>query len=203
VTQWAAFGGETCENGELPLRSTCADILVEGARYHLAWLNADYAPSVVAGWETQGCLARVSAFMGYRLQLDALTHPGQAARGEELVFEVALRNVGWSRLFTPRRLVVSLRHRETGAVWSSAAGDLRDLPPQATSSSRLRLRMSLPSSAQPGLHNVWLGVPDIFEATASDPRFSIRFANADTADGQQAWSVAQGRFRTGTTVEVR
>lgn len=202
VTRRAAFGGETCENGELPVRSSCADILSEGARYHLAWLNADYAPSVVAGWKEQGCLARVSSLMGYRLQLDALTHAGQAARGEELVFDVDLRNVGWSRLFTPRRLVVSLQHRETGAVWSAAAGDLRDLPAQATSSSRLRARMSPPPEARPGIYEVWLGVPDIFEATESDPRFAVRFANTDAADGQQAWSVAQGRFRTGTLVHL-
>jgi hypothetical protein len=203
VTQWAAFGGETCENGERPVRATCADILSEGARYHLAWLNADYAPSVLAGWQAKGCLARVSGLIGYRLQLDALTHPGKATRGEELVFDVDLRNVGWARLFTPRRLVVSLRHPETGAVWSAAAGDLRDLPAQATSSSRVRLRVSVPPAAQPGLHDVWLGVPDVFAATESDPRFSVRFANADSADGQQAWSVAQGRFRTGTTVYLR
>ena len=203
VTQWVAFGGETCENGELPLRSSCADILSEGPRYHLAWLNADYAPSVVAGWQAQGCLPRVSAFMGYRLQLDALTHVGKAARGEELVFDVDMRNVGWSRLFTPRRLVVWLRHRDTGAVWSASGGDLRDLPAQASSSSRLRVRMSVPPAAQPGVHDVWLGVPDIFAATESDPRFAVRFANADAADAQQGWSAAQGRYRTGTTVLLR
>jgi len=31
----------------------------------------------------------------------------------------------------------------------------------------------------------------------------VRFANADTPDGLQAWSASQGRFRTGSTVRVR
>lgn len=203
LTPWVAFGGETCENGEAPARSTCADILSEGPRYHLAWLNADYAPSMIAGWHAQGCLAQVSGFMGHRLQLDALTHPGEVTRGEAVDFDVDLRNVGWARFFTPRQLVVTLRHRETGTTWSASAGDLRELVPQATASTRLRLTLTMPAAARPGLHDVWLGVPDVFAATGSDPRFAVRFANADTADGLQAWSVAQGRFRTGTTVRLR
>ena len=202
LTQRAAFGGETCENGELPLRSACPDILSEGARYHLAWLNADYAPSVVAGWEVQGCLPQVSARMGYRLQLDAVSHAGAVARGASLDVDVDLRNVGWARLFTPRRLVVTLRHRDTGAMWSGEAGDLRDLPAQATLSTRLRVTIAMPADADLGDCEVWLGVPDIFPATRGDPRFAVRFANASNADGQQVWSSSVGRFRTGTTVRV-
>ena len=198
-----AFGGETCVNGQTPVRDTCADILAEGRQYHLAWLNADYAPSVIAGWRAQGCLPQVSAFMGYRLQLDALAHAGVAARGEQLAFDVDLRNVGWARFFTPRRLVVELRHRTTGAIWSSAAGDLRELPSQAASTSRIRVTLTVPAGADLGDHEVWLGVPDAFAATEGDARFAVRFANADSADGQQSWSSAQGRFRTGSSVWVR
>lgn len=198
-----AFGGETCVSGQTPVRDACADILSEGRRYHLAWLNADYAASVIAGWKVQGCLAQVSAFMGYRLQLDALAHAGEVATGEPLVVDVDLRNVGWARLFTPRRLVVTLRHRDTGATWSAAAGDLRELPPQASASSRIRVTLTVPAAAQPGDHEVWLGVPDAFAATQADPRFAVRFANADSAHAQQGWSATQGRFRAGSTVYVR
>lgn len=197
------FGGETCVGGQTPVRDTCADILAEGARYHLAWLNADYAPSIIEGWQAQGCLPQVSAFMGYRLQLDGLTHTGEMVRGQALSFDIDLRNVGWARFFTARRLVVTLRHRVSGAVWTGTAGDLRELPPQATSSSRIRVTVTVPAEAEPGDHEVWLGVPDIFSATQGDRRFAVRFANADTADGLQAWSTPQGRFRTGSTVRLR
>jgi hypothetical protein len=116
LSERTAFGGETCVGAQTPVRDTCADILAEGPQYRLAWLNADYAPSVIAGWKAQGCLAQVSAFMGYRLQLDAMTHAGEVARGASLDVDVDLRNVGWARFFTPRRLVVTLRHRDTGAL---------------------------------------------------------------------------------------
>ena len=198
-----AFGGETCVNGQTPVRDSCADILAEGPRYHLAWLNADYAAPVIAKWQAQGCLRQVSMFMGYRLQLDGLAHAGEASLGQSLTFDVDLRNVGWARLFTPRRLVVTLRHRETGATWSGAAGGLRELPPKATASSRLRVTVIVPLAAQPGDHEVWLGIPDVFPATERDPRFAVRFANADRADGLQFWSAADGRFRAGSTVRIR
>lgn len=50
---------------------------------------------------------------------------------------------------------------------------------------------------------MWLSVPDIFTATEGDPRFSVRFANADALDGSQVWSSSLGQFKTGSTVRVR
>ena len=203
LSLWTAFGGETCEGGETPVRDQCGDILNEGPRYHLAWLNADYAPSVIGAWRAQGCLSRVSAFMGYRLQLDGLAHAQEVARGESVAFDVDLRNVGWARFFTPRSLVVHVRHRLTGQQWSAAAGDLRELPPQARASTRWRVTVALPDAAQTGDYDVLLAVPDAFAATRSDPRFAVRFANADAAPAQQAWLAAEGAFRTGSTLRVR
>ena len=85
----------------------------------------------------------------------------------------------------------------------AAAGDLRGLPVQATASSRIQVALTVPAVVELGDYEVWLGVPDSFAATQGDPRFAVRFANADTPDGLQAWSASQGRFRTGSTVRVR
>lgn len=203
LSERTAFGGETCLSDDLPVRDRCADILAEGRRYHLAWLNADYAPTVIAGWQSQGCLQQVSAQMGYRLQLDALTHPGEVAAGETVGFDIDLRNTGWARFFTPRSLVVHLRHRQTGAQWSGSAGDLRDLPAQAVASTRLRVTVNLPLLAQPGDYEVLLAVPDAFDSTQADPRYAVRFANADMLAARQAWSGVRGEFSTGSSVRLR
>lgn len=55
ATEFVPFGGETCD-AEQPLRTACADILAEGARYHLAWLNFDYHPSFVTAWTNRRLL---------------------------------------------------------------------------------------------------------------------------------------------------
>jgi hypothetical protein len=197
----AAFGAETC-TGEQPARNNCSDILGEGAAYHLAWMNARLAPGLAETWEAQGCLGEVSRRMGYRLQLDAVSHDTRVARGGTAVVHVDLRNVGWARVFSARPLVLALRHRPTGAILRAAGGDLRDLEPQASSSTRLSLPLAVPPDAAVGDYEILLGAPDVFAATAADPRFALRFANADDPAAGQAWDVSQALFGTGRSLQV-
>ncbi len=202
MTDSAAFGGETCDNAEAPVRNTCADILSEGAQYHLAWLNAGYAASVINAWKAGGCFTEVSRSMGYRLQLDALNHATQVTRGGSVAVAVDLRNVGWARMFTSRKLVVTFKHKTSGATITGAAGDLQTLAPQATASTRLTIGVTIPSGAQTGDYDVYLSAPDIFATTASNPRFAVRFANADNASLGQSWDASAAMFKAGTTLNV-
>ncbi|MBC7547470.1 MAG: DUF4832 domain-containing protein, partial [Polaromonas sp.] len=183
-----AFGGETCENAEIPLRNTCPDILGEGALYHLAWLNAQYAPSVLNAWKASGCYAEVSRSMGYRLQLDALGLASEAARGEALSVALDLRNIGWARLFSARPVVVTLQHRATGFTFNGSGSNLQTLPSQASVSTRLTIGLTVPADAPVGDYDVLLSAPDIFSSTAGTSTFAVRFANADNAVLAQAWN---------------
>jgi hypothetical protein len=117
--------------------------------------------------------------------------------------QVDLRNVGWAKVFTARRLVVTLRHRATGATLNASAGDLSALPSQAKASSRIEVAVPVPAGAATGDYDVQLSAPDIFPATAGDPRFAVRFANADQTGSGQAWDAATARFKAGTTLTVR
>jgi hypothetical protein len=199
----AAFGGENCTNVETPKRMSCSDILAEGPLYHLAWLNASDWSGFISSWRNGGCLATVSGFMGYRMQLDGVTHDTAVSRGGTLPVQVDLRNVGWAKVFTARRLVVTLRHRATGATLNASAGDLSALPSQAKASTRIEVAVSVPAGAATGDYDVYLSAPDIFPATAGDPRFAVRFANADQSGSGQAWDAASARFKAGTTLTVR
>jgi hypothetical protein len=196
-----AFGGETCQ-GETPWRTSCSAILSEGKQYHLAWLNVSYAPAMINAWKSEGCFAQVSGFMGYRLQLDSATHDTQAARGGAVALAVNLRNVGWARMFSDRSLVVQLRHRSTGAIITGKAGNLATLAPQATSSTAVPVSVAIPGDAPTGDYDVYLSAPDVFAATAGNPKFSVRFANADNSGAGQTWDAAAARFKLGTTVRV-
>ncbi|MFY7913073.1 MAG: DUF4832 domain-containing protein, partial [Rubrivivax sp.] len=153
-------------------------------------------------WKSGGCYAQVSGFMGYRVQLDSATHDTQVARGGTLPLSVNLRNVGWSRMFSDRAVVVQLRHKSTGAVITARAGNLATLAPQATASTALAVSVTIPADAATGDYDVFLSAPDVFPATAGDPRFSVRFANADNSGAGQTWDAAGARFKLGTTVRV-
>jgi Domain of unknown function (DUF4832)/Domain of unknown function (DUF4874) len=202
LTKRVAFGGETCDNAETPVRDTCADILSEGAQYHLAWLNSTYAASVLNAWRAGGCYAKVSSTMGYRIQLDSISHNSSVARGNSLAVAVDLRNVGWAKMFGARKLVVTLRNRTTGAKIAASGGSLKSLPAQANSSSRITVSVNVPTGAAAGTYDVLLSAPDSFAATKSDVRFAVRFANADQANAGQTWNASAATLSTGTSVKV-
>jgi len=202
LTQHAAFGGETCDNAETPIRSTCPDILTEGPQYHLAWLNSNYATSVLNAWRNGGCYGTVSSMMGYRIQIDKVIHAQSVTRGNAVTVAVDLRNVGWARMFVARNLQVTLRNRATGATLTAAAGDLSALPEQATTSTRIKVQVVVPATAAAGTYDVLLSAPDAFAATHGDARFAVRFANADQAALGQQWSASAGTFATGTSIAV-
>jgi Domain of unknown function (DUF4832)/Domain of unknown function (DUF4874) len=203
LTENVAFGGETCEDTTTELRTACSDILSEGAQYHLAWLNIDYAPKFINAWKANGCFDEVSRSMGYRLQLDSLNHAAQATRGDVVALAVDLRNVGWARIFSARKLVATLKHKTTGASITASAGNLQSLPPQANASTRVTINLTIPAAAQTGDYDVHLSAPDVFSTTATDPRFAVRFANADNASLKQNWDASTALFKTGTSLAVQ
>jgi hypothetical protein len=198
-----AFGGENCNNAETPVRNTCNDILTEGKAYHLSWLNSSDWSGFISAWRNGGCLATVSAFMGYRVQLDAVTHDTAVTRGYAIPVNIDLRNVGWAKVFTARRVLVTLRHRATGATITASGGDLSTLASQGTASTRISVSVPVPAGAATGDYDVYLSAPDIFPNTAADGRFSLRFANADNTGAGQVWESAGARFKVGTTLTVR
>ena len=194
----AAFGGETCD-ADTPPRTSCTDVRTEGARYHLAYLNREYFAGFFTAWTNGGCLDEVSRQMGYRLQLDQVRHPERVTRGASLRVFVDLRNTGWAKLFSPCPLVITLQ-RGNELVTAASTTLLNTLGAQATSSSTIAIDLAIPANATPGTYSVSLSAPDTFTTTATDARFSIRFANADP--GAQQWNATAARFATGTSVIV-
>ena len=202
LTKQGSFGGETCENAESPIRSSCSDILSEGAQYHLAWLNSAYAGSVLNSWKNGGCYTTVSSKMGYRIQVDRVTHGTVVTRGNTMPVSIDLRNVGWARMFVARSLVVTLRNRVTGATITASGGNLGTLPSQATASTRITVNVAVPTSAATGSYDVLLSAPDAFSSTKGDVRFAVRFANADQPDAGQTWNTAGATLSAGTTLRI-
>lgn len=204
LTEYTPYGVETAANCDLPHRTSCADIQAEGARYHLAWFkgpSADIAEWTGA-WASGGCATEVGNLMGYRLQLDGLSHQDAAAPGQSVTFQVSLRNVGWARVFSPRRLRVLLVRGATTLV-ADADADLRALPSQATGSTVQAVHLTVPAGAPLGSYDVFLQVPDTWPTTRGLAAFAVRFANADAAGPGQQWDAAAFRLSTGTRLTVR
>ncbi len=203
----APFGGETCNPADDPgaqPRTECSDILREGARYNLSYLNADYyRPLFHTSWIAGGCMDEVSARMGYRLRLIGLTHADRAVPGGRLALRLTLRNDGWARLYNPRALVILLRDLWTAASvpLPASAVDLTTLRPGKTEV--VSLNLSMPRRVAPGRYMVSIAFPDPSARLADDPRFAIRPANGDDAARGQRWDADAGAFETGTEIRVQ
>ena len=225
-TEFTPFGGETCNVNEArnPSRLACTGgdlndgspggIMNEGPRYHLSYLHRGYADVFMTAWgglDDQGkrgpgtCYDTVTNSMGYRFQMDAVRHPSTVSRGQTATVDIDLRDVGWARVFSARKLEVTLLHKTNGSAPAigGGGGDARLLPSQATSSTRITVSIPIPSGATPGDYEVFIGMPDIWPTTKNDVRQAVRFANADNPGKGQSWDAATARFKSGTTVTVQ
>ena len=214
-TEFTYFTTETCLYGttrDTTSRTSCYDtkpdnagqlggIMREGPRYHVNGTDVFYALGFIDTWRSEGCYPDVTNLMGYRFQLDNITHASTANKGDTVKVAVNIHDVGWGRIFSARKLVVTLKNRSTGAEITGTAGDFRFLPSQAGISSTITTNVNVPSGAASGTYDVYLSVPDIYSTTASMPAFSVRFANADT--GSQSWDASSARFKTGTAITVQ
>ncbi len=192
-------GGELCGTGQY---TDCSYVLTDGPLYHWRYLRDDWGTVFFDGWKTQGCYPQIRSSLGYRFQLDAISHPQSAAPGGVANVAVDLRDVGWSGIFSARKLVVTLQNTTSGALITGSTGDMRLLPPNASASTEIVVPVAIPAGAAPGDYDVYVDMPDIWPGTAGKADYAVRFANADDSTKGQAWDAANFRFKTGTTLTV-
>jgi hypothetical protein len=196
-------GGETCAPPEpAQARMDCADILREGAAYRMSYLNRDYYEGFFAQWQAGGCMAEVSRRLGYRLELQTVSHSSLAAPGGTLAWSVALTNQGWARPLNPRSLALVLVNAQGQATTLPLAGtDLR----QATPGEPFLWsgEVALPAALASGSYQVHLAAPDAAAALAGNAIYALRFANADNVVTGVQWQPVQGRLALGSTLTVQ
>ena len=195
--QYTSFGGETCA----PIaqaRTTCSDILREGKEFRLAYLNYDYHETFIDGWTKEGCMADVQKNIGYRIELSQFQISSQANASGSLKWALKLSNQGWARPINPRNIVVR---------FTSSSGSSKDVVLENTNlrtldsgaSAQWEGTLTLPNLSA-GEYSVSLGAPDPDARLASNTRFSLRFANADS--GSVQWNLRTGFLDTGLKVQV-
>lgn len=214
ITEYASSGGELSTSCNTPHRTGCTSSTSDGAgqsggvlnefpRYHVTWLNVPIGGSndpFKDTWVSGGCWNTVTNFMGYRLQLDSLSHADTVSRGAVLTVTLNARNVGWARFLFERRPTVTLTKSAETDIVCTSANDLRKLPSQATSSTQMQVKCAIPIGASTGSYAMHLSFPDRQASLATIRAYKVRPANANS--GGQVWDDTNGRFTTGTTVTV-
>jgi hypothetical protein len=202
----APFGAETCNPADAvnpTPRTSCEDILREGRRFGLTYLNDSYYRDLFhERWQAQGCLAQVKRSMGYRFELVTLRHSSHIVAGQSGELVLNVRNAGWARAFNPRGVQMVLRDRATGRIVKL---DLASIDPRAWlpgQTSTATTRIAIPGGTPTGAYEMLLALPDGAASLAADVRYSARPANADDTAKAQGWDASLGAFRTGTTLNI-
>jgi hypothetical protein len=213
---WTPAGGESDSSAPNEITScqlagdvtmTPQGIMADGPYFHYCYFGGDDTTFNNA-WTSGGCYNNSGSYAagpidwtGYRLQLDNASVPISIARGAAGTVTVALRNRGWGRMWSKRQLVASLVRQGTGeTITGTSTAYLRDLTPQAASSTTHAVNVSVPGGAVTGTYDVYLSVPDVFAGTSGNILHNVRFANADS--GAQTWDATNARFKTGLTLQI-
>jgi hypothetical protein len=199
------FGGETCYAGydsKNIARMSCNDILQEGSKYSLSYLNIDYYSGFIDGWKSNGCFNSVSKLMGYRFEIQSVNHDSISTRNANFNFSINIKNVGWARLYNQRAFSIILRHKATGTRFVSMVNNIdpRKWVPNAVVNASTTI--SIPANANLGAYDVLISLPDYNTSLQSNALYNIRFANADNSLNNQAWESTKKEFRLGTTLTI-
>nr|XP_018900633.1 PREDICTED: uncharacterized protein LOC109032791 [Bemisia tabaci] len=200
------FGGETCDStwsSTAVRRTTCSDILKEGAIYNLSYLNSQYwRPEFHEMWIKNGCMPEVRRRLGYRFALLQASHEDTVSRGGLLTLSLAVSNGGWARLYNARSLQIVLQNVRSDATLrlSTSGADPRRWVP---GTSTVRVNATVPSGSPTGNYRVLLALADPEQTLSSDPRYSVRFANDNNSSLNQYWDSSLGGFALGTFIQIK
>ena len=174
--RFVAIGGETCAAN--PPRTDCAAAIAEMERQHWSYLNAAYAPRVLARWRAQGCHRAVAARLGYRLAATRLCCDAAVAPGDVLSVALAVANRGFAAPFNARPAMLVLTDGATRHV-ARLPDDPRRWGPGTT---EVRTCVRVPADVAAGRYRLAIWLPDDTDALRGDPRYAIRLASTTDWD---------------------
>ncbi len=171
-TRFVPMGGETCAVFES--RTNCTTAQFEMAKFHWSYLNLDYHPSVINGWQTGDCYQEIQKNLGYRFQLTSAVFPQSIPLNSQLSVTLNINNVGYAAPFNERNAYIVLKNTATNQIFSMMMeSDPRNWLDEFTVTENL----SLPEGIIPGTYDMYLHLPDVYESLANRPEYAIRFAN--------------------------
>ncbi|WP_290838702.1 DUF4832 domain-containing protein [Flavobacterium sp.] len=198
-TKFTPMGGETCKVNEP--RSGCAKALEEMAKFHWSYLNVDYHPDVIDGFEANSCLDDMERRLGYRFELLNGTYPNAANIGGNLAFSFQVKNTGFASPYNPRTAYVVLKNTVSGQIFSlPLTTNVRLWASNATQT--VAQTLTLPANIPAGAYKMYLNLPDPAAALSTRPEYSIRLANDATWENATGYNDLKHTITVGTALGV-
>ncbi|MGB1268959.1 MAG: DUF4832 domain-containing protein [Flavobacteriaceae bacterium] len=191
-TKYTVMGGETCAQNEP--RSGCTTAVDEMELFHWSYLNADYHPEVLNGFDTNNCLETIQNRLGYRLELKNGSFPTTVTTSLDI--NIKLFNTGFASLYNPRTAYVVLRHIGTNNEYQLPLSTDPRTWEASTSEINLSETLILPDGIIDGDYKLFMHLPDADNTISSRPEYAVRFANTNL------WESTTGYNDLKTTITV-
>ncbi|MGB0974673.1 MAG: DUF4832 domain-containing protein [Flavobacteriaceae bacterium] len=183
-TNYTVMGGETCAQNEP--RSGCSTAVEEMELFHWSYLNIDYHPNVLSGFNNNGCLETIKKRLGYRLELKNATFPTVVSNA--LNINITMNNVGFASIYNPRTAYIVLRHTGTNDEYHIPINSDPRTWKATSDEININETLALPNDIIDGNYNLHLHLPDSNSDLSHRAEYAIRFANTDTWDNQTGYN---------------
>ncbi|MBQ3673969.1 MAG: DUF4832 domain-containing protein [Paludibacteraceae bacterium] len=188
-TNYTIYGGESNKPGSY---ANCDNTIAQMQAMHMSYLNISYHKTVIARWETDGCLEDMRRLLGYRLVAKDIATTKDPKAGQDLKVVLTLVNEGFSSPKNPRDIRMLLISKSDSSIISVTPDcDPRFWGPEGEHKVTVFFKPE-----QGGTYDICLYLPDPQPTLANDPRYAIRLANKD------CWNAEKG-YNYLTTITVQ
>lgn len=187
-TNYVSMGGETCA---APLSiCNCNNTYLNLTKFHWTYLNEAYNKKTHNVWKSGLCYDDIVKRLGYRLVLKGLVFDGTFKAGEKLKIKIDLENKGFASIINKRPMywviVNKNNHSEKYSILSKK--DPREW--KGGNKYNYEEEIALPKELKSGeIYKICINLPDDCPTLASNPEFSIRFANTKVWDPVTGYNV--------------
>ncbi|NDZ16976.1 DUF4832 domain-containing protein [Variovorax sp. WS11] len=181
-SDFVSVGGETCGRSILEgARNDCPSAIAEMGALNYGYLNKDWAPIYIEGFQDQGCLPDIERRLGYRYELISTSMRSSATRGGRIDFEMTIINRGWAAAMRPRPVKLVLIHVNSNQEYKFDLTTTEDwLPGQRRTIARSQFpnrnnsSLVLPATMPVGNYRVALSIED---SLTGQPKYAVRIPN--------------------------
>ncbi len=199
ITYWQTTTVNNPVTGETNMvnspRTDCSNTLLEMDRFNWSLINKDYFPTVITGWQTNGCFTTIQRSIGYDFRLNS----SNVTNG---ILTINIGNYGWTNLFKDRKAFLVCKNTTTNVNYSFVIdNNIKNIITANYTITTNLTTLGLPI----GSYKLFLNLPDTF---ISNKLYSIQTSNLNTwttegfNDLQQTYSV-NGLSIVGRMLEVK
>ncbi len=198
-TKYLPMGGETCAVNAP--RSQCQTALAEMSKFHWSYLNLDYHPGVIDGFESLDCFDEIENRLGYRFELKSGIFPTNATAGGVLPIVLQVKNNGFAAPYNQRTAYIVLKNTVTDQEYSIPMASDPRLWLGGTQQA-INETLTVPANVVAGSYKMFIHMPDSNTDLATRPEYSIRFANNNSWLASKGYNDLQHTINIGTSLAV-